>query len=281
MKIKEYLKDKIPQDKINYVPTSFDIIGKICILEIKDELKKYEKIIGDTIIHLNKNIKSVFKRISPRKGKYRTYKLKLISGLNNKETVYKENGVLFKLDVEKCYFSPRWSNERLIISNLVKKNETILVMFSGIGSFIYVILKKSNPKKVFSIELNKVAHKYSLENLKLNKFDENKVKLFNGDVKNILPKIKIKFDRILMPLPKESYKFLDLALKKIKKNGIIHYYTFLEEPKEKLNSKKLEEYWKKLLKEQLEIENLKIVKIRKSGVYAPRIYRVCVDIKAY
>ncbi len=280
MKIKEFLKDKIQETKLNYIPASFDVIGNICIIEIKDEIKKHEKLIGNAILELNKNIKSVFKKISARRGKYRTYKLKLICGEDNKETIYKENGVFFKLDVEKCYFTPRWSNERLRISKLVGKNENVLVMFSGIGSFIYVILKNSSPKSVYGIEINKTAHKYAMENLRLNKFDENKVKLFNGDVKNILPKIKIKFDRILMPLPKESYKFLDIAIKRLKKNGIIHYYTFLEEPKEKLNSKKLEDYWKKLLKEQLKIKNLKIVKIRKSGVYAPRISRVCADIKA-
>ena len=279
MKLKEFLKNKIPDNKIEFTPSSFDVIGDICIIEIKDEVKKYEKLIANSLLELNKNIKSVFKKTSARKGKHRTYKLKLLAGINNKETIYKENGVLFKLDVEKCYFTPRWSNERLRISKLVKKNENILVMFSGIGSFTYVILKNSTPKIIYNIEINKTAHKYALENLKINRFDENKVKLINSDVKKALPKINLKFDRILMPLPKESEKYFDLAFKSLNKNGVIHYYTFLEEPKKKLSDLKLNSYWKKQIKENLKDHKFKIQNIIKCGVYAARIYRVCVEIK--
>ena len=34
-----------------------------------------------------------------------------------------------------------------------------------------------------------------------------------------------------MPLPKGAETYLDLALNKIKKNGIIHFYDFEEEAK--------------------------------------------------
>ena len=267
MRLTEYLKNKIPENKLQYLPSSFDIIGQICIIELKPEIKKYSKLIGNSILKLNPNIKSVFKKSSAVKGKYRTHKLTYIVGINNKETIHKENKALFKLDVEKCYFSPRLSNERLRISRLIKKNESILVMFSGIGSYNFVILKNSSPKEVYCIEVNKTAHKYALENLKLNKINENKIKLYNGDVKKIMPKINKKFDRIIMPLPKESFSFLNLALKKIKKKGTIHLYTFIEEENEV--EEKMKKYTKKF----------RILKITKCGVYSSRISRVCVDVK--
>lgn len=281
MKIKDLLKEKIPKNKLEFLPNSFDIIGTICIIEVKKEVKKYSKLIGETILKLNPNIKSVFKKSSIVKGKYRTHKLNYIAGINNKETIYKENKAIFKLDVEKCYFSPRLSNERLRISKKVKKNESVLVMFSGIGAFNFVILKNSSPKEVFGIEINKIAHKYALENIKLNKIPENKISLFNGDVKKVLPKINKKFNRILMPLPKESELFLGIAVKKIKRNGIIHLYTFLEEPEGKLNKEELKKYWNNLIKEKIKkyIKNSKIIDIVKCGVYGPKIYRVCIDIK--
>lgn len=281
MKLKENLKNKIPENKLPYLSSSFDILGQICIIELKDEVRDYEKLIGETVLKLNPNLKSVFKKSSIVKGKYRTHKLTCIAGLNKKETIYKENKVTFKLNAEKCYFSQRLSNERLRISNLIKKHESVLVMFSGIGAFNLVILKNSQPKEVYGIEINKTAHKYALENVKLNKIPEIKSKLYNGDVKKILPKINKKFDRILMPLPKESELFLDLALKKIKKNGIIHLYTFLEEPEEKLKKENLGKNWEKIMKEKIKtyIKKFNIQKIVKCGVYGPRIFRVCVDIK--
>jgi len=284
MKLKEFLKNKIPANKIKHMPSSFDVIGNICILEIKDEAKKYEKLVGNSILKLNKNIKSVFKKNSARKGKYRTYKLKLIAGENSRVTQHKENGVIFNIDVEKCYFSPRLGNERLRISRMVKKNESVLVMFSGIGSFNLNIFKNSSPKEIYGVELNKTAYKYALENLKLNKFDEKKLKFFQGDVKKVLPKLNKKFDRILMPLPMESRKYLGLAIKKLKKKGILHYYTFLEEAFwEKPSGKKerREIFSKDEIKEEISkySNKFKILNIIKCGVYAPNIDMVCADIE--
>ncbi len=267
MKLKEYLKNKIPENKLKFLPSSFDIVGQICIIDIKPEIKKYSRLIGNSILELNPNIKSVFQKSSAVKGKFRTHKLRYWTGINNKETLHKENKALLKLNVEKCYFSPRLNNERLRIGKLVKKNESVLVMFSGIGSYNFVILKTSQPKEVYGIEINKTAHKYALENIKLNKIPENRIKLYNGDVKKILPKINKRFDRIIMPLPKESLKFLNLALTKIKKKGVIHLYTFIEEGKERE------------IKEKIKIKKFKILRIVPAGVYAPRIIRACVDIK--
>jgi tRNA G37 N-methylase Trm5 len=207
--------------------------------------------------------------------------LTFITGLDNKETIYRENKTLFKLDAEKCYFSPRSNNERLRISRLVKKNESVLVMFSGIGAFNFVILKNSFPKEVYGVEANKTAHKYALENAKLNKIPENKFKLFNGDVKKVLPKINKKFDRILMPLPKESERFFELALKKIKKNGVVHFYTFLEEPKDEIGESKLDKYWKEIIRDRIKryVTSFRILRIVKCGIYGPKIFRICADIK--
>ena len=64
MRLKEYLKNKIPENKLHYLPSSFDIIGQICIIELKPEIKKYSKLIGNSILKLNPNIKSVFKKSS-------------------------------------------------------------------------------------------------------------------------------------------------------------------------------------------------------------------------
>ena len=38
-----------------------------------------------------------------------------------------------------------------------------------------------------------------------------------GDVRDVVPKLKKKFDRILMPLPKSAEEFLDIALSASKK----------------------------------------------------------------
>lgn len=271
--IKSLLKNKLTKKEISLLPKSFDVVGDLLIFSgLPRELNKKEKIIGKIFLDHHKNINTVLKKTKKYSGKFRLPKLKFISGKRKKETTYKENNIVLKLNIENTYFSPRLSNERKRINKLVKKNERLLVMFSGVGVIPINIAKNTGAGEIYGIEINPIAHKYSMENLKLNKV-ENKVKLFLGDVKKLTPKLKVKFDRILMPLPKGAGKFLDLALKKIRKNGIIHFYDFSDENKYRELSKKIEFECKKQKKK------FKILRIVKCGQFSPRVYRVCVDFK--
>lgn len=271
--LKYYLKNKLTPKELKLVPSSFDVVGDILIFsEFPRELIKKEKIIGQTILENYSHIKTVLKKTKKYSGKYRTPKLTVIAGEKRKETICKENNILIKLDVEKVYFSPRLSSERKRIAQLIKPNETILVMFSGSGIYPLVIAKNTKCKVVYGVEINPIAHKYALENLKKNKL-ENKIKFFLSDTKKILPKLNKKFDRILMPLPKGGEDFLDLALRYIKKKSIIHFYDFLHE----------DEFYKAEEKIKKACNNLnkkyKILKTTKCGQYSPRFFRVCVDFE--
>ncbi|MBI2208044.1 class I SAM-dependent methyltransferase family protein [Candidatus Woesearchaeota archaeon] len=274
-KLRDLLKGKLTPEELSIIPSSYDIVGSILIFsDFPKELAKKERIIGEALLKLHKSIKTVCKKTKKYSGKYRLPKLKIITGEKIKETIHKENNARLKLDVEKVYFSSRLSTERKRIFEQVKKNEDILVMFSGCGVYPITIARNANAKEIYGIEINPTAHKYALENLKLNKID-GKIKLFLGDVKKILLKINKKFDRILMPLPKGAENYLDLALSKINKNGIMHFYTFSEEGK-------YEPIIKTIKKECEKQENkCKILRIVKCGQFSPRINRICVDFRVY
>ena len=163
-RLKELLKDKLSEQESKLVPNSYDQIGTIAIFQdFPKELKKKEKLIAETLIRNNKNVKTVAIKTKKHSGKYRLKEVKIIAGEKTKETIHKENNIYVKLDVEKCYFSPRLNNERLRIAGQIKKNEEILVMFSGIGIYPLVIAKNTKAKQVYGIEINPVAHKYGLE----------------------------------------------------------------------------------------------------------------------
>ena len=268
--LKEALKNKLTKAQLGLVPSSYDVVGDILIFaEFPPELKTKEKLIADTLISLHKHVKVVTKKTKQYSGKYRLPKLKILAGEKRKETTYKENNVTLKLDVEKVYFSSRSSSERKRIAQQVKKDESIIVLFSGCAPYPCVIAKSAKPKELYGIEINPTAHKYAKENIELNKLDN--IHLFKGDVKKVLPKLKKKFDRIIMPLPREAETYLDLAKKHIKKNGIIHLYIFLH--KDSMNKK----YISKILK-KYKLKS-KIQNIVKAGQFSPRTYRACVDIK--
>jgi len=273
--LKYYLKDSLPEKELKLMPTSFDVVGDILIFsEFPKELIKKEKLIGKVILDTYHPIKTVLKKTKKYSGKFRTPKLKIIAGEKRKETMHKENTVFIKLDVEKVYFSARMSSERKRIADLIKPNETVLVMFSGAAPYPLVIAKNSKAKEVYGIEINPIAHKYALENIKKNKL-ENKVKVFLGDVNKVMPKLNKKFDRILMPLPKGAESFLDLTLKYIKKNGTVHFYDFLHEGEFETAHEKIK---KACIKSK---KKFKILNTVKCGQYSPGFYRVCVDFEVY
>ena len=238
--------------------SSFDQIGDIVIVAEDVRKKTANEILK------NNSIKVVLRKKGIHKGEFRTQDLEVLAGENRKETIYKENGVQMKLDVEKVYFSPRLSTERRRIADLVKDNEKVLVLFSGVAPYPLTIAKHSKAKLIVGVEKNPLGHKYALENCK--KYQN--IALFNLDAKNF--NYKEKFDRILMPLPKSAEDFLDVALKHLKKGGFIHFYDFIHESEIPNTSiKKIKKHIKKF----------KLIQVVKCGKFAPGKYRICLDIK--
>ena len=181
------LAKKLTEKEMNVLQTAHDTIGSIAILEVPKGLVKKEKLIANTLLKINPQIKTVLKKAASHKGIYRTQKMKHLAGIKTKETIYKENNVSIKLDVEKVYFSVRLSNERKRIAAQVKAGEEILVMFSGCAPYPLVLSRNTEARSITAIEANPIGHKYALENLRLNRI--NNIILVNGDVHKVIPNI--------------------------------------------------------------------------------------------
>jgi len=258
----------LTKKQLSLVPKSFDTIGEIAVFsDFPEELEKKEKLIAETLMKINKNIKTVAKKTKEHYGLYRTRKVKIIAGKRRKTTIHKENRAAVKLNIETCYFSPRLSTERERIAKLVKPNESILVMFSGISIYPLVIAKNSKPKEIYAVEINPHAHKFAEENIKLNK--TKNIFLFKGDARKAVPKLKKKFDRILMPLPKSAGDFLDMAKLASKKTTLIHFYDFLREDEIKKSKEKIKKQFPKA----------RFLRTVKCGNISPGKYRICLDFK--
>ncbi len=263
MDLKEALRSKLTKKELESLRTSFDVIGHVAILEIPPELKEKEKLIAQTLIKIHKNIKTVCKKGSERKGVYRLRKLKKILG-NGYETIHKESGCRFKIDPRKAYFSVRESTERLKLAEEVKPKEKVLVLFSGIGPFGIVAAKKQPTCLVDMVEINPQACKYAEENIRLNKV-EGRVKNYCGDIKKIHTKLG-KYDRIRMPLPETAYKYLDIAVKHCKKGGVIYLYCIMGKENEDIEN-------------EIKKHKLKVLEKRNVLPYAPGVWKVCFELK--
>jgi tRNA (guanine37-N1)-methyltransferase len=272
--LKYYLEGILTAKELAVMPTTFDVVGDIMIFAgFPDELKKKEKQIAEAVLKNYKHVKVVAKKTKRYSGTFRTPKLKIMGGEDRKETVHKENGVVLHLDVEKVYFSPRLGTERQRILKLVEPKESVLVMFSGCGPYVVEIAKLTGAKKVYGIEINPIAHHYAKINADANKVSE-KVKVYRGDAAKIVPRLH-KFDRIIMPLPKTADEFLPVAIKAIKKGGVLHFYDFQEKSEFNKTIEKVLSACNQVAKK------CTIIKVVQCGQYSPGHYRVCADALVY
>ena len=187
---------------------------------------------------------------------------------NETETIHKENGCLFKLDLSKVMWSKGNNNERLRIAKLVEDNEVVLDMFAGIGYFSIPIGVHSNAKRIYSIEINPNSYFYLCENIKLNKLDN--ITPILGDCMVHAPKYKA--DRIIMGYVKTTHHYLNVAINSLNEGGILHYHETV--PEKLMNTRPLE----RIISQagNREVELLKLNKIKK---YAPGVEHVVLDVK--
>jgi tRNA (guanine37-N1)-methyltransferase len=222
--LKEALGEVLNEQERALLSSSFDVIGDIAIIKIPNELHAREKLISDNILARMKNVRTVLKQSSDVQGEFRIRELSFIGGKENYETIYKEAGCLFKVNVKEVYFSPRLSTERERIASQVKDGEYILNMFAGIGTFSIIIAKKKRVQ-IESVDINPIAIELARESLKLNKRLKGIVNPILSDASPYALSHQDQFDRILMPLPERSFEFLPAAFRAVKDQGIIHCYV--------------------------------------------------------
>ncbi|RLE65370.1 MAG: class I SAM-dependent methyltransferase family protein [Thermoprotei archaeon] len=278
MKLKEMLREYLSEEELKHAPSTFDIIGSrekaVAIVEIDPILEDKKYLIAESIMKIHKNVKTVLRKLSERKTMYRIREYEILTGEEDTEVIHKEHGIRLKLDPRKVYFSPREATERLRVAKQVKPGEVVMVMFAGVGPYAFMITKvQPLVKKVIAIELNPYAYQYLVENVKLNKV-ENKVIPVLGDVRVMAKKWYGECDRVVMPLPKGAYRFLDEAFQCIKGEGVIHFYFWARE--ESLFNNAIEHIWGYAWKYKCSV---KILDARKVLPYAPGVYKICVDFR--
>jgi tRNA (guanine37-N1)-methyltransferase len=239
----ELLSGVLSPEELSCVYGSFDIVGDIAIIRLSSASEKNAKKIADAVMSVHGNVKAVLAQTSRVGGEFRLRRLTYIAGENRTNTVHKESGCVFSVDLDKCYFSPRLSHERVRIASLVKPNETVVNLFAGVGCFSIVIAKHVKSAKVFSIDVNPSAVGFMREIIRLNRVYERVIPLL-GDAKEIIEsQLQGKADRVLMPLPEKALKYLPAAVSALKPSGgWIHVHVFehaakTEDPAEKVKLK--------------------------------------------
>ncbi|UCF08279.1 MAG: tRNA (guanine-N1)-methyltransferase, partial [Thermoplasmata archaeon] len=124
----------IPEDLREHLPSSFDVIGRIAVIKIPEELMDYGKNIGDAIIEANKSVVTVAVD-SGVEGEERHRQLSVVAGEADLNTVHREYGIELEVNLAQVYFSPRLATEHWRIAEMGKQHEVVIDMFCGVGPF--------------------------------------------------------------------------------------------------------------------------------------------------
>lgn len=253
-------------DVLGFTP-AYEVIGDIAIID------QYESNAQNTAGALirQKKIKTVLQAASAVAGEYRTRELTFLAGEKRTETLYRENGCRYLLDVSRVYFTPRLATERVRIANQIKDGDKVVDMFAGVGPFSILIAKKFPASHVIAIDKNPVAIKYLKENVRLNKVKN--VEIREGDAREEITGI-LDADHVIMNLPHSGLEFLEPAFGAIKKGGIIHFYAITHE------DDLFDGTWRKI-EESARRFNYKVIAIDRRVVrpYAPYQYNICIDFQ--
>ncbi|MDE1873856.1 MAG: methyltransferase [Candidatus Micrarchaeota archaeon] len=199
----------------------YDLYGNIAVIDAEPRRAPG---LARRLMRENKNVETVLRKGGAVRGRYRTRKFVYVAGRRNYLATYRENGCIFRFDIRKTFFSTRLAFERKRVSDSARNGENVVVMFAGVGPYAIEIARQNKRGRVVAIELNAAACRYARENAKLNKTAN--VVVEHGDVDAFVGKYSGFADRIAMPLPGDSFRFLPAALGMAAKGCTIHYYAF-------------------------------------------------------
>jgi tRNA (guanine37-N1)-methyltransferase len=254
------------------ISSGVDVVGDIAIVRLTDFDAKEKLKVARALLDQLKNVRVVMEQQGGIEGEFRLRKLRHLAGEKRTLTTHRENGCTFKVDVARCYFSPRLSTERLRIAQEAKRKERVLNMFAGVGPYSIPIAKLAGAS-VTSCELNEVAAKLHEQNNRMNKV-EPLVFVVHGDAAELPSMVRGKFDRVIMPLPSEADRFLPTALEMARKGAIIHYYRHLLGEDEQEAAKALKAELASLIPKRTRYA------VRRVRAVGPRWLEMAADIRA-
>ncbi|CAH0492369.1 unnamed protein product [Peronospora farinosa] len=191
------------------IPSSFETVGHIAHLNLRDNQLPYKNVIGQVILDKNAQIRTVVNKTDNIETKFRTFPMEVLAGDNDMEVEVRESKAVFKFNYAQVYWNSRLQQEHLRIIRRIKPTDVVCDMMCGIGPFAVPVA--INGSKVYANDLNPRSYHYLKENIALNKV-ENLVTPYNLDGREFLAKLlneKKQFTQVLMNLPAIALEFLD------------------------------------------------------------------------
>jgi len=211
-----------PAEILGFEPT-YERLGDVVIVD-EDDPERAARVAA-AIMDSDIPAKTVVDRASKVRGERRLRDWDVLAG-DGTETVHREYGHAFALDLAEVYFSPRLATERHRVVEQVEAGEHAFDMFAGVGPF--VVPMASRGAEAVGVDVNPVAVRYLRENAERNGVAD-RVTAIEGDVRDVAPDYEGWADRVVMNLPHSADAFLDAAVALAGDDCVLHYYDIQHE----------------------------------------------------
>jgi tRNA (guanine37-N1)-methyltransferase len=238
MTVTEVLKHYLPEG--TEIPSSFEAIGHIAHLNLRDPVLPFKYLVGQVILDKNPTIKTVVNKVGTITSEFRVFDMEVLAGENETVTEVKQHGLRFKLDFRKVYWNSRLEKEHSrLIEEWIEPGHVVIDAMAGIGPFAIPAAKRGSV--VHANDLNPDSYKWLVTNTEVNKV---KVSCYNQDARDFLKNAVqgklgdrpegLVFQHIIMNLPATAIEFLDclkgnfdLDIWDAHDMPFVHVYSFL------------------------------------------------------
>lgn len=225
------------------VPSSFEEVGHIAHLNLRDEALPYRRIIGAVLLEKHPRIRTIINKLGTIENEWRVFDMEVLAGDEDTVAEVKQHGARFKLDFRRVYWNSRLEAEHCrLVEHWFRAGQVVVDAMAGVGPFAVPAGRLGC--HVYANDLNPDSYKWLVENIKLNKVG-HRVSPFNMDGREFMrlaaggklegewgpppaPKVKKSgeappaategnslegsnpaFDHIVMNLPATAVEFLD------------------------------------------------------------------------
>jgi tRNA (guanine37-N1)-methyltransferase len=257
----------LPGDILGDEPT-YERLGDVAIIDEDDSDRA--RAIAAAIADSDLPLSTVINKRSEVKGTERVRDWEVLVG-EDTETIHREYGCSFALDVATVYFSPRLATERHRVVEQVTDDERAFDMFAGVGPFTIPMAKRG--AEAIGVDINTDAIAYLRENARRNDVADS-VTAVGADVREVAPGHAGWADRIVMNLPHSAGEFLDTAVTVAGEDCVLHYYDIQPEADPFSPGRRAIEASATAADYAVTIETERVVRS-----YSPREVNVCLDAR--
>ncbi|AGN00295.1 hypothetical protein L593_01710 [Salinarchaeum sp. Harcht-Bsk1] len=257
----------VPNDLVEF-EASYERIGDVVVVDEDDPERA--RALADAIVDSDIPVETVLNRASKIEGELRVREWEVLHG-DTTETVHREYGSEYLVDLAEVFFSPRLATERHRVTEQVEADEHVFDMFAGVGPFVIPAAKRG--ATAVGVDKNPVAIEYLRENAERNSVAES-VTALAADVRETTDGYGDWADRLVMNLPHSADEFLETAMLLAGDECVLHFYDIQHEDDPFGPGTEAIEAAADAAGYEVDVETERVVRS-----YAPHEVNVCLDVR--